>query len=194
MTERASGRTQNATTDLFETIGAGYPEGPLQFTYYNEFNGVAVDFSQETIEKGLSPSTGVPLALQFTIPLSAGGMVNPLRPGEYVWLVSFFRDLANSCEPHHEFVISKVGPVYKPGELQLFHYKNETPAGYPRPRFMRGTYESGMLIAESGSTITVIGNGFRPSELVKSVKVGAVELYPSDEGRTYHDERNADSQ
>ena len=103
--------------------------------------------------------------------------MNPLPPGEYAWLVTFFHDLRNSCETFHESTTSEIVLAYKPGELQLFN--------------PWGKYWSGVLTVTAGSTITVIGNGFRLSEPVNSVTLGPLELYPRHDGLTYHDERNA---
>ena len=164
--ERAGNQPWTATTNVVKTLDS-YPQ-ISDDPYYSPFHGVVFELSPVNLEALMEKRTaqgGTPLLMEFAIP-PAAGMVNPLRPGEYEWQVLLFHDLSNTCDTVHNSVTSEVTLAYRPGVLQAFHERHG------------GEYWSGKPVAQPGETLIVKGNGFKPFQAVRSVKVDFLELYP----------------
>ena len=158
LSEVGTARVWPATVDFSEAIdpklNRDYCSPSWAHYDFTGFRGVTVEFPPAVINDSSLYRADFPLNLQFWVPESAG-MSNPRSIGEYRWRIVLFRDFANARGTSFTSKTSSKVTAYTPGELQLL------------PDF-----------GSAGTTVTLVGQGFKPLAPVESVHIGTIDVPP----------------
>ena len=158
LSEVGTAKVWPATVDFSEAINPKLNRDycSLSWAHYDftDFQGVTVEFPPAVVNDSSLYRADFPLNLQFWVPESAG-MSNPRSIGEYRWRIVLFRNSANARRTSFTSITSSKVTAYTPGELQLFPH-----------------------LGGGGTTVTLVGQGFKPLAPVQSVHIGTIDVTP----------------